>query len=56
MNKYYVSAKACGLDIGLAVEASSVYMAVKGALDTLICKFSFGEIVITDVEEVKDDQ
>lgn len=53
---YYVSAVVDKLDIGLAVEASSVYMAVKGALDILICKFSFGEIVITDVEEVKDDQ
>lgn len=56
MNKYYVSVEACGLDIGLAVEASSVYMAVHRALDTLLYKFSLGEIVITDVEEVKDDQ
>ena len=53
---YYVSVEACGLDIGLAVEAPNVYMAVHGALDVLLYKFSLGEIVITDVEEVKDDQ
>ena len=56
MNKYYVSVEACGLDIGLAVKAPNVYMAVHEALDVLLYKFSLGEIVITDVEEVKDDQ
>lgn len=53
---YYVSAVVDKLDVGLAVEAPNVYMAVHGALDVLLYKFSLGEIVITDVEEVKDDQ
>lgn len=56
MNKYYVSVEACGLDIGLAVKASNIYMAVHRAFDVLLYKFSLDEIVVTDVEEVKDDQ
>lgn len=53
---YYVSAEVGELDIGLAVKAPNVYMAVHGALHVLLYKFSLGEIVIIDVEEVKDDQ
>ena len=53
---YYVSIVAGRLDIGLTVKAPNVYMAVHEVLDVLLYKFSLGEIVITDVEEVKDDQ
>ena len=56
MNKYYVSVEACGLDIGLAVKASNIQMAVHRAFDVVLYKFSLDEIVVTDVEEVEDDQ
>lgn len=53
---YYVSAVVGKLDVGLAVEAPNVYMAVHRAFDVLLYKFSLDEIVVTDVEEVEDDQ
>lgn len=57
MNKYYVSVEACGLDIGLAVEAPNVYMAVLKAAEKMADDgLRYADINITDVEEVKDDQ
>ena len=57
MNNYYVSAKNGRLDIGLAVEAGNKYMAAIYALE-ILCDYRLrkDETIITDVEEVKDDQ
>lgn len=54
--KYYVSAKCGNLDIGLEVIEENQFMA---AIKTHIClrsDFNLSGFVVTDVEEVRDDQ
>lgn len=54
---YYVSAVVGKLDVGLAVEAPNVYMAVLKAAEKMADDgLRYADINITDVEEVKDDQ